>query len=375
MIDDAIGPELQELLTRFRFDSMLFEELRGQVRAGTLSAASNLVGGAIEAPGCDELTRLPEPGSAAHEAAVERGLEALRGGKVAAAFLNGGMATRFGGVVKGTVEAVEGKSFLEWKLREPAALRAATGADVPLLVMNSFATDAATRPFVAELCSRDASLVAPDYFNQFVSLRLDPRAEVFTDDRGAPSPYAPGHGDFSIALRASGALARLRERGVELITLSNVDNLGARLDPAVIGMHLAGGRAMSVEVVQRSGGDAGGAPARVAGRLMLVEGFRFPAGFDTATIPVFNTNSFVFDLEALDRDFPLSWFYVEKKVDGRPAIQLERLVGELSAFCSTQYLEVPRSGPRGRFFPIKTPADLERARPELREMLATSVLG
>jgi hypothetical protein len=45
---------------------------------------------------------------------------------------------------------------------------------------------------------------------------------------------------------------------------------------------------------------------------------------------------------------------------------------EASAFVPTTYLEVPRRGPRGRFFPIKTPADLARAQDDLRELLAAS---
>ena len=52
--------------------------------------------------------------------------------------------------------------------------------------------------------------------------------------------------------------------------------------------------------------------------------------------------------------------------------QLERVYHEVSAFVPTTYLEVPRRGPNGRFFPIKTPADLERAQDDLREVLAAS---
>ena len=63
-------------------------------------------------------------------------------------------------------------------------------------------------------------------------------------ESGKPSLYAPGHGDLFQALRRSGTLAALRERGVRVVTVSNVDNLGARVDPVVVGMHLAaaGGR-------------------------------------------------------------------------------------------------------------------------------------
>ena len=116
----------------------------------------------------------------------------------------------------------------------------------------------------------------------------------------------------------------------------------------------------------------GGAPVRVNGKLQLVEGPRFPPSFDQELVPVFNTNTAVFDLDALDVDYDLSWLYVEKDVEGRAAVQLERLYHEVSALVETTYLEVPRRGPRGRFLPIKTPADLERAQGDLRELVSAS---
>ncbi len=88
----------------------------------------------------------------------------------------------------------------------------------------------------------------------------------------------------------------------------------------------------------------GGAPVRVDGRLQLVEGPRFPPSFDQERVPVFNTNTAVFDLDALDLDHDLTWLYVEKEVEGRPAVQLERLYHEVSALVPTTYLEVPRAG-------------------------------
>ena len=130
---------------------------------------------------------------------------------------------------------------------------------------------------------------------------------------------------------------------------------------------------MTLEVTAKAPGDTGGAPALVDGRPIAVEGFRFPRGFDQSRISVFSTNCFVFDLDALDRDYDLTWLYVEKEVDGRPAVQLEQLVNDVTRFQPTTYLQVPRTGPQGRFFPVKTPADLEAAREPLRELLHSSV--
>ena len=241
------------------------------------------------------------------------------------------------------------------------------GVSVPVALMTSFATDAAIRAHVTE-----RSLGDPLVFNQFVSLRLEASGELFRDAEGHPSLYAPGHGDLFSALRRSGTLDALRDRGVRLVTVSNVDNLGARVDPVVVGAHLAAGRPLTCEVARKEG-DMGGAPVRVDGRLQLLEGPRFPPDFDQETVPVFNTNTALLHVDALDAEHDLSWLYVLKDVEGRPAVQLERLYHEVSAFVETQYLEVPRRGPTGRFLPIKTPADLERAADDLRELVSAPI--
>ena len=329
---------VDEILERYCFDEQLFEQLRSRVASGELSEEANLVRGELEPLREDDLARLPE------EAEPDFG-------GVAVAVLNGGMATRFGGAVKGLVEAVDGVSFLDWKLRD------AERAGVPVVLMNSFATDEETREHLGD---RDDVVV----FSQSVLLRLEPDGGVFP----GPSPYSPGHGDFA----AFAPVERLRAAGIRTLMLSNVDNLGARVDPRVIAAHRAAGNPVTVEVAPAQG-DPGGAPVRVNGRPQIVEGFRFPPGFDPHALPVFNTNSLVVEVDALEERHPLTWFYVEKEVGGRTAVQLERLVNELSAFVPTTFLLVPRDGPRSRFVPVKTPEDLERSRPLLRELLATTL--
>jgi len=327
---------IDEILERYGFDEMQFDELRARVASGELSRESNFVRGELEPLRDDELAHLPEEAEPDFDG-------------VAVAVLNGGMATRFGGAVKGLVEAVDGVSFLDWKLRD------AERAGLPVVVMNSFATDEETRE---HLGGRDDVVV----FSQSVSLRLEPDGGVFP----GPSPYSPGHGDFA----AFAPVEQLRAAGIRTLLLSNVDNLGARVDPRVLAAHRAAGNPVTVEVVPAEG-DPGGAPVRVNGRPQVVEGFGFPPGFDPHALSIFSTNSLVIEVDSLEQRHPLTWFYVEKDVGGRKAVQLERLVNELSAFVPTTYLLVPRDGPRSRFVPVKTPEDLERARPLLRELLAT----
>jgi UTP--glucose-1-phosphate uridylyltransferase len=363
----AVDRETAVVLERFGFDEPLFEVLRARVASGELSRESNLIRGTIEPPRADDVTRLPAPGDPEYDGVREAGLDALRRGEVAQVVLAGGMATRFGGVVKAVLAAVDGMSFLEAKLVQTARLESEVGLPIPVALMTSFATDAAIREHVA---TRD--LGEPLVFNQFVSLRLEASGELFRTETGGVSLYAPGHGDLFPALRRSGTLDLLRDRGVRVVTVSNVDNLGARVDPAVVGAHLVSGRPLTCEVALKEG-DPGGAPVRVDGRLQLVEGPRFPGSFDQRLAPVFNTNTALFDIDALDAEYELSWLYVLKEVEGRPAVQLERLYHEVSAFVPTQYLEVPRRGPRGRFLPIKTPVDLERAEDDLRELVSAPI--
>jgi UTP--glucose-1-phosphate uridylyltransferase len=347
-IDGATRREL----ARFGFDEAQLERFARSLRDNA-AATQPYVTGRIE-----QLT----PGDASVLTAEhrERGLAALRAGEVGVVILAGGMATRFGGVVKAAVPVTHGKTFLGLKVADVAKL----AMPVPIYVMTSFATHDRINDQI-----RDEKLTGVETFPQLVSLRLTPNGELFHEPDGALSPYATGHGDLTFALRSSGILKRFRERGGKLLFMSNVDNLGATLDPAVIGAHLAAGKAITAELVRKEKGDKGGAPARLDGTPQIIEAFRFPPSFDQDSIPLFNTNTFVFDAAAIDRDFDLTFFRVEKKVDDAKVIQFERLVGQLTAFLPTHFLEVPRGGATGRFQPVKDPEELEHRRGDIESIL------
>jgi len=354
--DMSLPNETQELLKRYGFSRPTFEQLRERLTRGEASDESNRIRGTVEAPAAGDVIALPPLGSSERQTLDALGSEAIRAGKVAAVVLAGGMATRFGGVVKAAVEVARGKTFLDLKLADIRASAERAKGRVPTFLMTSFATDADVRRMAEQATSSDAPVST---FAQFVSLRLAQDGTLFHDSKGKVSPYAPGHGDLSFTLGKSGVLAKLCEQGVKHIYMSNVDNLAATLDPAIIGAHLKAKKAISVEVADKAKGDKGGAPARVDGVLQIVEGFRFPKAFDQDSIPVFNTNSFVIDVAAIDRDFDLTWFAVNKEVDGQKVIQFERLVGELTAFLPCNAIAVSREGDDGRFMPVKDPPELE----------------
>ena len=159
------------------------------------------------------------------------GLDALRAGKLAFCVMAGGMATRMGGVVKALVEATDGMSFLDIRLRENDLACKRAGRVVPLWLMTSDATDSAIR---AELRKKNS----PPHVRTFVqelSLRLTETGELFFDDHGHASTYAPGHGDLPDALIRSGYLDEHIAAGGEYVWITNVDNLGASIDDALLG--------------------------------------------------------------------------------------------------------------------------------------------
>ncbi|MGB8221511.1 MAG: UTP--glucose-1-phosphate uridylyltransferase [Polyangiales bacterium] len=366
MTSSNIDAQTAELLQRFGFEDIPFESLRERLARGELGASQNRIRGKVQPPDEGDLRALPPLGGEVRSALSNRGEEAMRQGEVASVILAGGMATRFGGVVKAAVEVLDGQSFLELKLKDIAAEAERAGATVPVYLMTSFATDEAIARMADALSTERCPIRT---FPQFISLRVTPDGELFRDRSGALSAHAPGHGDLTFALRRSGILKDFRARGGRVLMMSNVDNLTATLDPAVLGAHLEAGAALTAEMAPKEPGDQGGAPARVDGKAQIVEAFRFPEDFDQERIPVFNTNTFVLDAESIDTDFPLTWFAVNKTVDGKPAVQFERLVGELTAFLDAAFLRVERHGPDARFQPIKTPEDMDKERPDIVKAL------
>lgn len=328
-----------------------FERLSASYQAGSLSLATNVLSGRLEPLGDEDIDTLPTQDESLFRADRERGLAALASGQVGVVILAGGMATRFQyDQPKGLFPIWDGKSFLALKLEAIRAL----GFPVPIFLMTSFATDAATAEHlrVHDYFGLPAHRV--ERFQQYQMPRLAPGGGPFYE-HGEMSFAAPGHGDFPFALRESGILQRFLAGGGRYLCFSNVDNLGATVDPVILGGHIRTGAEMTVEVAAKNPGDQGGAPARVDGRAQLVEGFAFPADFDQDRITVFNTANYIFDARALVAPIELPWYVVEKKVNGQTVVQFEHLAGDLSTVLKTRFVQVTRDD---RFLPVKTPGDV-----------------
>jgi UTP--glucose-1-phosphate uridylyltransferase len=198
-------------------------------------------------------------------------------------------------------------------------------------------------------------------------LRLTADGALFRDGSGKPSTYATGHGDLPDALIRSGLLDRFIESGGEIVWIANLDNLGATIDDALLGFFIESKKDVMVEVCPKAEGDRGGIPVHALGRMQVLEEFRLPKSFDPTTVRVFNTNTFLVRAGALrNTRIPWTFFEVEKKVDGKPAVQFERLLQELTSVLPSGYVRVAREGVDSRFEPVKDNAELERRRPQMR---------
>ncbi len=361
---EGLAPEVRAELDANGFEIDRFCALAEG--AGAAGSDANRVSGQVEPLRAGEVYNLPAADSKEGVRLTEVGLAALAKGQCALVLLAGGMATRMGGVVKALVEACDGQTFLELRLAEIRALAERAGTAPPLWLMTSRATDDAIRESLGDRL--DDYQIAT--FRQLCFPRLSKEGGLFLDDSGAPSLYAPGHGDIPDCLRASGLLERFVRSGGRTVMVANIDNLGATLDPLVIGWHLQHGSQVTCEVVEKIGADRGGIPVRLDGRPVVLEEFRLPTDFDASSVRVFNSNTFHFNADALNTlDFPWTYFVVEKSVGERKAIQLERLVGEVTSHLETRFLRVPREGAGSRFLPVKDRAELEQREGEIREVL------
>lgn len=363
----AVHPETRRRLDEAGFDEKHFKDLAASLTEGdaaTRRRARNAVKGEVRPPPPGALAKLPAVGTPEYERLRALGQAALERGELAFCTMAGGMATRMGGIVKALAEVAPGHTFLSMRLAENKTASERAGRPVPLWLMTSDATH-------DDLEAALKKANAPSHvklFMQNLSLRLHPNGELFTTEDNEPSTHATGHGDLIDALRRAGLLADFVDNGGKYVWITNVDNLGASIDDAILGFFVdEAGKGVDVlcEVCPKAG-DKGGIPVHAEGKVQVLEEFRLPEGFDPATVHVFNTNTFLVKAEPIARA-PLSWTYfeVEKKVDGKPAIQFERLVQEITSHLPTIFLEVPRDGISSRFLPVKDHDELARRRDDI----------
>jgi UTP--glucose-1-phosphate uridylyltransferase len=296
--------------------------------------------------------------------------------RVAVIKLNGGLATSMGlRSPKSLLEARDGRSFLEIIVGQTLALRKRYGVRLPVVLMDSEATREETLRALEAYGDLDEGL--PVDFLQSMVPKLD--AETLEPVTWEQEPSLewnpPGHGDVYPALRGSGMLDALIERGFRYAMISNSDNLGATTEARIAAYIEQNEIPFLMEVVIGTEADRKGghiARRKSDGRLVLRETAQTPeedeeSFRDYRRWRYYNTNSIWVDLRVLKERLDESGGVLElplivnrKTVDPRdksstPVIQLEGAMGAaIGSFKGAQLLRVPRT----RFAPVKTTDDL-----------------
>src|SRR5918997_2558627 len=168
-----------------------------------------------------ELTELPEEDGPLDQAVVLK--------------LNGGLGTSMGMTqAKSLIEAKDGLTFLDVIALQVCALRERAGAEVPLVLMNSFATrDDSLKALDAH--PELKSSVPPDFVqHKEPKLLADDLTPADWPAQPSQEWCPPGHGDLYTALLTSGMLDALLDGGFRYAFLSNSDNLAAVLEPRIL---------------------------------------------------------------------------------------------------------------------------------------------
>jgi hypothetical protein len=214
----------------------------------------------------------------------------------------------------------------------------------------------------------------------------------YTDNLPLQCLHPVGHFYEVPNLLLNGTLADLLTDRPQLKTLMlhNIDTLGADVDPALLGHHLASKTGLTFEVITRRLEDRGGGLASIEGRPRLLEGLAMPREEDEFILSYYNSMTTWIDIDkllglfGLTRDdilarderkilagirkvaSTLPTYITLKEVKKRwghgqedvfPVTQFEKLWGDLTTLSGidSKFIIVPRS--RGQ--QLKDPAQLD----------------
>jgi UTP--glucose-1-phosphate uridylyltransferase len=309
--------------------------------------------------------QLPDGGDAAREA-LDRTVVVK---------LNGGLGTSMGMTkAKSLLEAKDGLSFLDVIVRQVLEVRRRSGARLPLVLMNSFATRDDTLAALERYPELPADVPLDFVQGKVPKIGAEDLEPVSWPDDPGLEWAPPGHGDLYTALVTSGMLGELLDHGYEYAFVANADNLGATLDERILGWFAREQLPFLMEVADRTEADRKGGhlAQRPDGGLVLREIAQTPdedvdSFQDVERHRFFNTNTLWVNLRELgrlmdERDgvLGLPMIVNRKTVDPSDSsspevIQLETAMGAaIDVFDGAAAVRVPRA----RFAPVKTTNDL-----------------
>jgi len=319
------------------FDPVQHERLRDDLRRGRIGLARNRLPVDTDIQDVrDEDVIQTEDG--VPDKVVRVGEQALTEGRVAVVSLAAGLGSRWttgAGVVKAVNPFVrmagQHRSFMEIHLAKSRAAMARYGVAVPHVFTTSYLTHGALEKHLR--FNKKFGYEGPLYLSpgRSISQRLIPMVrdlqflweempqETLDEQKqkvrdavrqalidwarakGEGSDYLdntplqclnpPGHWYEVPNMFRNGVLATMLREHPKLdhLLVHNIDTLGARLDPGLLGLHIESGAHLTFEVIPRRIDDRGGGLARVDGRVRLLEGLAQPRESDEFKLRYYNS--------------------------------------------------------------------------------------
>ncbi len=273
--DELSRDERRGLLDQLeRLDLQLLARL-DRLRTGTTRIKAKGKESTLEPPPVIELPRTDAERTRRAEAEAE-GRRALEQGKVACFVAAGGQGTRLGWEhPKGTfpVSPVMGKPLFQLFSEQIIALGRRAKKDLLWIVMTSAPNRRETEEFFKT--HNYFGLAAPmvRFCQQGDLPAVDLRGKLILESKHSLALSPDGHGGALRALRLSGLLDELGERGIEQLFYFQVDNPLCRIaDPVFVGFHRLEGAEMSTKWVKKvDPAEKVGLLARRDGKLTVVE--------------------------------------------------------------------------------------------------------
>jgi hypothetical protein len=348
------GQSLDELLSRFGFDTVQHEQIQSDLHAGRIGLAQNRLpaNSTIEDAGAGDVADA-SPGLDARYR--QAGMAALAEGAVAVVSLAGGIGSRWtkgAGVVKALNPFAKlggrHRSFVEVHLAKSLRTGRAAGAMLPHVVTTSYLTHEAIAGYLKtenhfgypgpvvlspsraiglrlvpterdlrfaweempqQLLDDQAQKVRESLHSTLIAwAKQAGEAQNYTDNVPMQCLHPVGHWYEAPNLLRNGVLRDLLAAHPRLrhLMLHNIDTVGANVDPALLGLHMESGAAVTTEVIARQIEDRGGGLARIDGRLRLVEGMALPDDEIESRLSYYNSATMWIDIDRLLEAFGLS---------------------------------------------------------------------
>jgi UDP-N-acetylglucosamine/UDP-N-acetylgalactosamine diphosphorylase len=192
-----------------------------------------------------------------YDDARRKGEELLRGGKIGAFLVAGGQGTRLGyDGPKGEypITPIKNKPLFQVFAEQLLAWSRDAGRTVPWYIMTSDVNDAPTREFFKTNNYFGYNPADIFFFQQGMMPAFSMDGKLLLGEKDSLALSPDGHGGSLRALDKSGALADMRQRGVEHLSYFQVDNpIVHVIDPLFLGLHALTGSEMSSKTVPKAG--------------------------------------------------------------------------------------------------------------------------